>query len=415
VRQRTLALGLLAGLAACGPRPRGAVSPGGGVVVRVALDTDAPSVTVSATERWRLTSGDGAELAAAPAGAAWTLAASGGRVRIVDPRGRVLGERSGALIVRGDGGGLVIAGGRRYRGDLSVSASTAGLVVINRLPLEAYLRGVVPLELGRRSPGELAAVEAQAVAARSFTVARMDAARARRADWDVVAGVADQAYSGADAEDALSDEGVARTAGLALWFDGRVVLAPYHSTCGGRTAAPDEVWNEGLAAPWLRSVSDRVPGTDRFWCDISPRFRWAETLDADALNAAVARYLGRVAAVPAAGPGTVRDVRVDETTPSGRVGRLTIVTTRGRFTVRGNDVRSVLRRPGGAILGSTYFSLATRRDDAGRLMALTLDGHGSGHGVGMCQWGAIGRARAGEDFRTILRTYYPGTTIASVQ
>jgi stage II sporulation protein D len=72
----------------------------------------------------------------------------------------------------------------------------------------------------------------------------------------------------------------------------------------------------------------------------------------------------------------------------------------------------VLRSPGGELLNSTYFSLEVVSAPDGRLTRLTIRGLGYGHGVGMCQWGAIGRARAGQDFRTILRTYFPGTTVA---
>jgi stage II sporulation protein D len=81
--------------------------------------------------------------------------------------------------------------------------------------------------------------------------------------------------------------------------------------------------------------------------------------------------------------------------------------------VRGNDVRFVLRPPGGEILNSTYFSVETTSAPDGSIARLTLHGMGYGHGVGMCQSGAIGRARAGQDYRTILRTYYPGTTVGS--
>jgi stage II sporulation protein D len=80
--------------------------------------------------------------------------------------------------------------------------------------------------------------------------------------------------------------------------------------------------------------------------------------------------------------------------------------------VKGDDVRWVLRNSGGEILNSTYFSvenMVVGRD--GRLSQLTLRGSGYGHGIGMCQWGAIGRARAGQDFRAILRAYYPGTVV----
>ena len=80
--------------------------------------------------------------------------------------------------------------------------------------------------------------------------------------------------------------------------------------------------------------------------------------------------------------------------------------------MRGNDIRFVLRAVGGAPLNSTSFTPEPVIGAGGRITSLTLRGSGYGHGVGMCQWGAIGRSRAGQDFRTILRTYYPGTTVA---
>jgi stage II sporulation protein D len=102
-------------------------------------------------------------------------------------------------------------------------------------------------------------------------------------------------------------------------------------------------------------------------------------------------------------------------TPSNRVGALTITTDRGEFTLHGNDIRSVLRGAGGEILNSTYFSIDSSNQRDGHLTQLTLRGGGYGHGVGMCQWGAIGRARAGQDFRTILATYYQGTTVGPLR
>jgi stage II sporulation protein D len=104
---------------------------------------------------------------------------------------------------------------------------------------------------------------------------------------------------------------------------------------------------------------------------------------------------------------------VGSRTPSGRIGTITITTDRGNFVVRGNDTRFVLRAPGGELLNSTYFSVETTPAPNGTLARLRVRGTGSGHGVGMCQWGAIGRARAGQDYRMILRTYYPGTTVGS--
>jgi stage II sporulation protein D len=131
------------------------------------------------------------------------------------------------------------------------------------------------------------------------------------------------------------------------------------------------------------------------------------------LSAALAQYLGSYASVPAAGPGFARNLSIVSRTPSGRVASLSVTTSRGQYTLRGNDIRYVLRAPGSEILNSTYFSVEPTQDFDGSLARVVVRGNGYGHGVGMCQWGAIGRARAGQDYRTILRTYYPGTTIGA--
>ncbi|HEY5491798.1 MAG TPA: hypothetical protein VIK25_11455, partial [Gemmatimonadaceae bacterium] len=142
-------------------------------------------------------------------------------------------------------------------------------------------------------------------------------------------------------------------------------------------------------------------------------FAWTRTLESAELDGALRQYLRSYTSVPAAGPGHATAVTVAERTPSGRVGRLIIETDAGRFSLRGNDVRYVLRPPGGEILNSTYFSVETENGAGGSLRRLIIRGNGWGHGIGMCQWGAIGRARAGQDFRSILRTYYPGTDVGA--
>jgi stage II sporulation protein D len=162
-------------------------------------------------------------------------------------------------------------------------------------------------------------------------------------------------------------------------------------------------------------VSDRIGDSDRFYCDPSPRFRWSKTLDRAVLASALARYLAQYVSVPGGRVGTPRGLEVDSKTPSGRVAALAVRTDRGRFLVRGNDVRFVMRVPNGEILNSTYFSVRMQRDAGGRLARATFEGGGYGHGIGMCQWGAIGRARVGHDFRSILSTYYPGTSLAAVE
>jgi stage II sporulation protein D len=429
---RRRALGLLAtvaaatGAAACGAIPRRAREPGppqaaretpgllddGARAIRVNLSSSGRASAVSATGGWRLYESDGASLlVAGGAGDEWRVELADGGLRAVHADGRASARSAGPLILRAvERDALVLLGGRRYRGELRLHPGESGVLVVNRLPLESYLRGVVPLEIGTPGADDTAAVQAQAIAARSYAWMRL-AVPSR--PWDVLATVDDQVYGGVEAERVWADYGVSSTQGLVLHFDGRVVNAPYHSTCGGRTAEATEVWR-GVSEPYLLSVSDAVDGSSRHWCELSPRFQWTRHWTAAALAETVGRHIGRYVSVPARGIGRIRDVVIEEHTPSGRVRSLAIVTSTGRLRLERNEIRFVLRSAGGEILESTYFSLEVDRGADGPLRALTARGGGYGHGIGMCQWGAIGRARAGQDFRQILRTYYPGTTVAAV-
>lgn len=313
-------------------------------------------------------------------------------------------------------GGFASFRDREYRGALRTVPTDSGVLVVNVLSLEDYLKGVVPLEIGERPRAERAALEAQAIAARSFAVTRMIAARegrGRSRDFDLVATVADQVYGGRSAEQPNASAAVDATRGRVLRFGGRVIVAPFHSACGGETAAADEVWRSD-GEPYLRRVSDRMPGrAERYYCDIAPRFYWERVLTGRELDAVVARYLAAYAQVPRDGPGSVRGIRVAGRTPSGRVRDLELETSVGRWAVRGNDARSVLRTTAGELLPSSYFSVSVERASPD-IVRVVLQGNGFGHGVGMCQWGAIGRARAGHDARAILRTYFPGTTLGPI-
>lgn len=387
--------------------------------VRVALATAAQGAALGATGGWRLYDTRNAVLVRARAGDTWTIERRGRYLRAVSAERRETPWVEGALTLRTDRDDAFIRfAERRYRGAMRMVPNDSALVVVNVLPVEAYLRGVVPLEIGGpRAPSEQAAVEAQAIAARSYAVVRLAAAQgsaSRTADYDMLAGVSDQVYGGVDAERPFSDQAVAATAGEVITYGGKVVSAPYHSTCGGETASPEEVWRTG-PEPYLRRVSDRIPGTaDRYYCDRSPRFAWTRVFTSAELDAAVRANLPRYASVPGGGVGHVRSVSIEQRTPSGRVGRLAIATDRGSYVLRSNDIRYVLRLNGGEILNSTYFTIESESRRDGGLARLVVRGNGYGHGIGMCQWGAIGRSRAGQSARTILATYYPGTTIGTV-
>jgi stage II sporulation protein D len=420
-RGPVLAAVVAAAIAGCAPRtappgePPLTGSPDPGVVLRVAIVGRASTVTLGATGAWQLLDGEGERSLVSGSGSdQWRVElASGGAfgLRAMGAAGGALTHvRAGPLVARPSGGALLTVGGRAYRGELAVVATDTGLLVINRVPLEEYLRGVVPVEMGPRTERERAALEAQAVASRTFALRRRNASTAAGA-YDLVATILAQAYGGVSSENDLASEAVAVTAGMILEYEGRPIEAVYSSTCGGSTASASEVWRSS-DVPYLRAVSDRIPGSDDYYCSSSPRFSWRRDFDVAALAATITKHLPGYAAVPAGGIGTVRAVAVEESTPSGRVGQLSVTTDAGVYHVRGNDVRYVLRDANGGILPSTYFSLKGRRTAAGALSGVTVEGRGNGHGIGMCQWGAIGRARAGQGVRQILAVYYPGAILA---
>jgi stage II sporulation protein D len=160
----------------------------------------------------------------------------------------------------------------------------------------------------------------------------------------------------------------------------------------------------------LRAVSDTSPRTGRPWCEISPRAQWERRIPAADLAASLERYGRSYATVPPGASGSIRDIRVDSRTSTARAATVVFATAAGDITFRTDNIRYVLR-PAGEVLPSTDFTIATERTSAGALRTVVVKGRGYGHGVGLCQWGAIARARAGDDFRAILKAYYPGADI----
>jgi stage II sporulation protein D len=348
----------------------------------------------------------------------------GSQLVAVRPNGSVTSRQTAPLLIRAiTPGSFVTWNGKRYRGELVIRPNNGGLLVVNRLGVESYLRGVVPLEIGGvAKPGDEAAVEAQAVAARSYSYVAIRGAGDRA--FDMYASVQDQAYGGVDAEQTMSDRAIENTRNMVLRYAGRIINTPYSSTCGGRTAEVREVWWRRNDEPYLRSVSDQIPGTDKYYCDISGRFRWTTTFDQAQLRESLEKYIATVTperepAVAASATarralGRITGFDITSRTPHDRVATVSIQTERGNYVVRGNDVRFVLRTPSGGLLNSTYFTAESRSGPSGAIEQLTIRGGGWGHGIGMCQWGAIGRARAGQDYKTILTSYYQGTSVERV-
>jgi stage II sporulation protein D len=339
------------------------------------------------------------------AGETVTLRADGYGIATRAPSGEDRFER--LTFVSLEPGRFVYVDGRAYRGVVEVLSAGDGLTVVNVLPLDAYVGGVVNAEMGRRARDESAALEAQAIVARTYAVRNQG--KFASAGFDLRAGVADQAYLGVEAETAQGLEAVRTTAGQVLVHQDEVITPFYHSTCGGTTAAPEESFRTVRSTRYLRPVSDGHGGG--FYCDRSPRFRWTVEWDGPTLLRILRQTVPATLGVDGDMIDALHDVRIHRTGPSERVVEVRLQVGAGDIPVFGPDVRHVFQTPEGRILGSTAVELRVAHRD-GMVSRLLAEGRGWGHGVGMCQWGAVGRAKAGQDARTILETYFPGARLA---
>jgi stage II sporulation protein D len=317
------------------------------------------------------------------------------------------GERAERItFVNQTPGRFLTVGRTAYRGAIEVYARGGSITVVNELSLEDYLIGVVAVELGSRTNGERAALDAQAVVARTYALKNMGKLRSQ--GFDLRAGVSDQAYGGESSETELARAAVQATEGLVVTYQGNLISPFYSSTCGGSTASPEESFRTVTAVPYLKPVSD-AHGSG-YYCDISPRFRWSVSWDGRALADILRRTVPRRMGIDAEALSDISGVSVRRTGASGRILEARIEVAGGEIPVYGPDIRAVFATREGAMLQSTFFRFQVERDDNG-FGRVVAEGGGAGHGVGMCQWGAIGRARAGQSMEQIVITYFPGTRI----
>ena len=415
VRRALASLALLA-TAACA-RPHAPPQPvSGEPELRIGLAVGLPNSSIGGAESGELfvsEAATGSPVGSVPAGVRWVVvpdSSDSSRVRLIHPDSTRSDALRGIAVVNVTENRYVVANGRRYRGRINVTSGRGGLTVVNRVNAESYVAGVVGPEIGARRPDEVAAVLAQAVVSRSFAI--KNRGRWEAFGFDAYADTRDQVYLGVAVESNQVWDAVRQTAGQIVTYDGAVIDAFFHSTCGFSTAGVEEAFATAQTRPYLRPVSDeRSKG--HYYCDISPRFRWHEEWDATKLRAILSRTLPGVTPLSGDGLQRITDVTVSRTTRSGRVGELRIVFERGDVRIPGPDVRSVLRPEADRMLASAAFQLSVTKTN-GEVTRVTAAGAGSGHGVGMCQWGAIGRARAGQDYRKILTTYFPGTKIEKI-
>ena len=311
---------------------------------------------------------------------------SSGRITVAaGPSGLIVdGQplRSDRLDVRGRDGELTINGltvGNR----VIVKRQNGKLLAINELPLEDYVKGVVPSEMN--PAWHLEALKVQAIATRTYALYKMR--QNARKDFDVVASVKDQVYlyRGRAAAAGPAARATAETRDQVLAYRDEPILAAFSSTAAGLTEDAWNVWSVDL--PYLKGVE----------CPFdlnSPWYQWRTDVGLAMLEQRLRDEGFPVGVIASLAPATY--------TKAGRVAQVRILHSGGELYVKGDDLRRVL---GYTVLPSTQFDF----DVVG--LQVQFAGRGNGHGVGLCQWGAKELAERGYSAETILRYYYPGADI----
>jgi stage II sporulation protein D len=373
--------------------------------VRVGLLVQVTDAQIGAPAVFALRDDDGIVIVGS-ADELFSVRREGDGLLVYTPGGDLVDSVKGTLAVEPRSEiGEVAVNGARYPGRLEIVLSPkGGFNVVNAVDVETYLRGVVPLEIGHRDGGLLEAAKAQAVAARTYVAAHLG--QYPDEGFDLFAGITDQVYGPLDRRHPNADRAVRETRGLILEYEGKPIRANYASTCGGRTAGVEESF-DSEPIPYLESHPDRVNG--QVPCRSSRFFRWEETWTGEELRRVLSQTVPRVLNRPWQGR-IIRDLEVVERGKSDRVVVLRVTSDREALEITKGQIRQVFESTEGRPLRSTAFELQVWRRGE-RIRMIVAQGRGWGHGVGMCQWGAMQLSRDGHTFREILRHYYPGTEL----
>ncbi len=276
--------------------------------------------------------------------------------------------------------------GRRFKGGLQVIKRNNGaLSVINHLRLEDYVKGISVREISHYWPMET--LKAETVVFRTFALYRAE--QFKNKEWDVTDDVFSQVYGGVEAERYRITEAVDKTKGEILQYDGKVLPAFYHSTCGGATEDASVLWDIDL--PPLKGVACG-------FCKDSPHFSWKTTVSKEKIRQLWEKNGQRIK--------KINEVVIAGRNKSSRVINLDIVTDQKDIEIPAKDFRNMI---GPDIIKSTNFKIIASS------LGLTFEGLGWGHGVGMDQWGAYGMAQQRYNYKQILSFYYPSSVLSKYQ
>jgi len=288
---------------------------------------------------------------------------------------------------------------KKINGDIKIISDKKKIYLLNSIPIEEYLKGVIPSEMPvGRGDEYFEALKAFAVCARTYTLQRISAGNNI---FDVRTDVRDQVYGGSGRKHPVSDKAVDETSGLILSYGGKPATVFYSSTCGGKTEDVENVFGN-TPYPYLRSIKDG----DGPFCSASPRAEWEEIFSGSRIVDLLINS-GRLKNENY----FLEDIKVNSRFRSGRVNELELILKNSSentsVKLYGNDIRFVLLTSGNRTLNSSNFDIFKKGDK------YIFSGKGSGHGVGLCQWGALIQSTLGIRWTDILVHYFPGTSVMS--
>jgi stage II sporulation protein D len=334
-----------------------------------------------------------------------------GDVRVVPPKGRAralawkgrltLTPREGGLLLADlrlrtetrlvpQDGAVIRVGRDAYRGTLILRLDPGQTVtIVEDVPLETYLEGVLPWEMDPDWP--LEALKAQAVVARTFAYANLG--KFRKDGFDLTADTRSQVYRGTAGVNENVRAAVAQTKDEVLGWKGKLLRVYYSSCCGGHT--------ENAAEPWggdPRETPRPLRGVRDPWCRTSPYMHWSAFFTWQDLMTGIEQVADL--------PGPLTAFKIAHRDMAGRVLDFVAHAGRRRVDVKSAPLRAAL---GADQLKSTRITRLVPRNGG-----VEVYGRGSGHGVGLCQWGARVQAERGRSYERILSFYFPGADLSMV-
>ncbi len=282
--------------------------------------------------------------------------------------------RMSQLWVKPQQGGYIWIGDRWYRGAVQVISTGKKLIAINHVDLEQYLYSVLGAEMSTNFPAE--ALKAQAVAARTYALYRSQSTSQKL--FDVDSTQSSQVYRGLSSEANTTQAAVNATVGQIVTYQGKPILAVFHSASGGHTENVEDIWSDRV--PYLRGVPDYDLDT--------PGSLWSQTLTIDQLSKSLKI-------------NHIKSIVPDRTTQFGSVVSLKISGDTEK-TLTGSQIRTLLK------LRSLRFTIESTPD------GFTFNGRGYGHALGLSQWGAYNLAQQGMKYSSILAHYYSGVELSKV-